>query len=459
MNIFKSIVNFSKKAFDSARAVAKKPFAYGAKTSGSYDLSNYKIGAGTFFAVYSNNGDVYSVVREYQQNVLAKGYEWVNVENPDEEPDEAFIDRAEAVFNYTMPFRKLKERMIRDFFVPGNNYVSLLESKNESKTRSERILGLQPIDPRTMAIVADDRGNIVKYKQKSYNKAEVIDFEPEEIAHWKNGTDPNHEIFGMSPLEPILWEARTDIQAMVRNYFFFENNAQPDAYFIMDDSVQGEDEIKKAMDDINDQFKGSTKAHKSTILKGIKDIKTLNITQKDMEFIGGRRFTTEKVCSAYGVPKVVLNYTDGVNYSTAEIQYQKFIENSVTPVDEDIVEFFNREILTRISLNGVLLSDKIAMKPREQSLESQSEVERRAMLELNAGVLTRRQYKKKTGQELQPEDESEPMFDKHIIQGGVSSVLLEDVGVDPFVDPNDPEQAQKFLDQLEGFKKKLNEKS
>ena len=39
-----------------------------------------------------------------------------------------------------------------------------------------------------------------------------------------------------------------------------------------------------------------------------------------------------------GVPRIILNYTQGVNYSNAETQYRKFIENTIRPI-EDFLEY------------------------------------------------------------------------------------------------------------------------
>lgn len=453
INFFQTLKKISRKLF--SEPVGKQSMAFGHSSyDPKTDLTGYKISADSFFTVYKNQSDVYACVREYEQNVLAAGFHWENIDDPEGTPDQKFVDKAESVLNFFEPFRNLKKRQIRDFMIAGNVYNNLV--KNKAGTD---ILGIQPFDPRTAALVTDKHGTIHKYVQSAGVGNEVVVFDPEEVAHWKNGTDPNHEAFGMSPMEPILWEARTDLAAMLQNFFFFKNNATPDVLYIMSDEIQGKEAIDEAMDNIKKQFQGVDKSHKSAILHGVKEVKTINITQKDMEFLSGRRFTTEKICACFGVPKAVLNYTDGVNYSTAEIQYIKFIENSVTPVDEDFVDFYNREIWSRVKLNGVAISDKIKMVANAQATEAQGGVEERALREYQAGALTLRQYKQKTNQEIHPDDDKNPMFDSYILHNGAGAVLLEDVGVDPILDPNNQQSAKSFLDQLNNFKKQLNDKT
>lgn len=433
---------------------SKYPLAYGkGALDPKQDLSGYKISADSFYTVYKNQADVYACVREYQQNMLAAGFYFLNAEDEEKDPDKGAVEYANSILNYFEPFSKLSKRMILDWCVAGNNYNHLVKNKLGTE-----VVGIKAFDPRTTSIVSDKHGVIHKYIQKVKFDSEAVIFDAEEVAHWKNGTDPNHEVFGMSPIEPILWEARTDIAAMLRNFFFFKNNASPDVHFILDESITGEDAIRGAAENIKNQFQGVQNSHKSAVLAGVKDIKTINISQRDMEFLGGRRFTIEKICSCYGIPKAVLNYTDSVNYSTAEIQYIKFIENTIIPAEKEFVEFFNRQIWGRIMYKGRLLSEYIKMAAVPQKTEAQGNVENRALNEYRSGALTLRQYKQKTGQELSKDDDKNPMIDQYIIHQGAGAVLLEDVGVDPFLDPNQ-DNAQKMIDVLSQFKNVSNEKS
>jgi len=43
----------------------------------------------------------------------------------------------------------------------------------------------------------------------------------------------------------------------------------------------------------------------------------------------------------FGVPRIVLNYTEGVNYSNAEMQYTKFIENTIRPYEKTLEVIIN----------------------------------------------------------------------------------------------------------------------
>lgn len=103
---------------------------------------------------------------------------------------------------------------------------------------------------------------------------------------------------------------------------------------------------------------------------GVKDIKQLANSNKDMDFIGLRGFTPEKVCAAFGVPKTILGYSDNVNYSTSDNQYRKYVENTIRPLQDLVAAFFTRLIregwqddsirFKFLDLNAFDIDDKVA---------------------------------------------------------------------------------------------------
>lgn len=70
------------------------------------------------------------------------------------------------------------------------------------------------------------------------------------------------------------------------------------------------------------------------------DVKPINANHTDMAFKEQRALTTVKVCVALGVPRSILGYIDDVNYSNGDVQYKKFIENTIRPLEERLEEIF-----------------------------------------------------------------------------------------------------------------------
>ena len=403
-------------------------------------LSGMRLSVESLFTVWRNHGDVFACVRELQQNTGSQGYIWVNKNDSNKDPNPDEVKKAEAFLNYGQTFRSLKNKTIQYQQISGNAYLHVLRAKNSARSP----LGLEFVDPRTLSVVTDQYGNIIKWMQM-YNGESLV-FEIDEICHFKQYEDPNSCVFGLSPMEPIIWETRTDLSAMIYNYAFFTNDAQPAAQYILDESTNPEEQ-QAIVEGIRSQLQGPENHNKSIVMAGVKEIKTLQFSQKDMEFMTLRKFTTEKICAAYGVPKSVLNYTDGVNYSNGENQSQKFWEGTITPLQDLFAEFLNKYVLPKAGINQI----KIEFISKTFNDEQWAEASSRA--DQTQGVMTLNEVREKRG--LAPMDPKQhgEYVDKPLLLNGAGVKPIEDVGIDIYPDGApailNNDQASKEIERIE----------
>jgi len=385
--------------------------------------TEYKISLHSLFGIYRNNSDVRNCVREIKNNVGKSGYKYIDATDPEAEVKPSTKDEIWGVFNSQesthKTFKDLIDRTVRDLKIAGNAYW--LKLKNDQGV----VLGFQPIDPRTMAIVANDSGHVFLFVQKVLGH-EALEFLPDDVIHFKGEDDPLNEVFGLGELEPVIWEARTDNSAMIANFKFFENNAIPSALYILDEKIPTE-KLRAKFDEIKKHFGSASNYKKVGAIVGVKDIKTINMSQKDMDFLAGRTFSTKKICASFGVPVFLLGDTDKVNNNNGEELEKNFMEKTIIPLEQRIETTINSQFMfPEYGAIGLVFNAHVFSNARE--------LEERAMNLYKGGMKTLRQAKKMIGDEITDEDEQEENFDKYIIQNGASSVLLEDVGVDPELD-------------------------
>ena len=435
--------NFEVNFTNRNEGVDHRPMVYARPSSGlqTFGMDGYKLDYNALFTIYRNSADVFGCVREWQQNVGSAGTQFVDPHDTEAEVSPVLVKELLLIFNYWMPFPQLKRRIVRDLGVCDNAFVHI--TKNTAGTK---VLGLQPIDPRTMSIVSDAYGTILKYIQRVRPESDPVNFDPEEILHFHLNNDPNHELFGISPMETIVWEARTDLSAMFSNLAFFRNDAQPAVQYVLDESLSLEEQ-KAAVAMINDSFKGAANRHKAAVMAGVKEVKVLSVSQKDMEFLEGRKFTTDKVCAAYGVPKFMLGYTETVNNNNGTELTRNFHEGTVKPIEESIEEVINQDFFARLGI-----SEAVNFRFREKDFESQQSREERALNMLREGALSLRQFKMKLGMEITPEDEANPNFDAYIIHQGGAAVILEDVGAGALMPDDETSPVNSLVNQLERLK-------
>jgi HK97 family phage portal protein len=365
-----------------------------------------------FFMAYERNSDVRACVRERADGAAAFGYRFYDRTDKEEDAPENVKMQMEELINPNRPlksFRQIKKRIVRDLSICGNAYCYL--RRNLENTR---IVGLDPIHPITMSIVSDSHGNVLAYVQRA--GMNVRTYDPAEIIHFQNGEDTSNEVFGESPLMGVDVDIKADIEAARTNFNTLENDALPAAHFILRDDMSAE-QIQVAMERIKEAFGGENKG-KSGVLPDVKDIKIYERDFSKLQFLDMRKFTTDKVCAALGVPKFKIGYTEMVNNNNGEELTKNFYNDTIRPIDDYLEEVYTLDFFPRVG------GERWGLEINPQLLGS--DLEERALKEFTSGALTLRQYKLKTGQKITPEDEANPNIDAHIIQGG-SNQLLEDV--------------------------------
>jgi phage portal protein BeeE len=270
--------------------------------------------------------------------------------------------------------------------------------------------------------------NIQKFKQVIPWKTDIW-FDRDEIAYFQLEEDPNNTYNWLPLLEWIIWESLSDLEASKSNFYFFKNNWVPNAIFMLDDEDYSEEEIEMASSKIKGDLTWSENAHKFIISNWIKDVKTLWLSNKDLEFINLRKLTTEKVCAVFWVPKSILWYIDVVNYSNAEQLSETFIENTVNP-NAVFLEYVINAIYNKF-ISTDLFSQWYKIKLDSETLSKRESIETGQREDMKLWILTINEIRKERGLEEYKDEEA----NKPLIPKGFS--LLEDLTVDANIDFNE----------------------
>ena len=255
-----------------------------------------------------------------------------------------------------------------------------------------------------------------KGRQKPYTR--------DEIAFYKFENDTDNENEGMGLLEWIIRDALSDLESSKRNYYFFENDATPGGMLLLNDDMWVE-EMKIAKDLFEEQYKGSKNAHKTMVVWGAKDYKTISMTHKDMEFISQRKLTTDKVSSAFWVPKSILWYVENVNYSNGKEQKLEFVDGTVRPY-ERFYEYIINSLLQKFDNK----TDYGTVKCDGETLDDRELIEKAQREDLQLGIQTLNEIRKERWLEEYDDDNA----DKPLMRQWI--MLLEDIILDPILNNN-----------------------
>lgn len=403
----------SKKEAPNAPTITTKRF--GASVSG---IGSNRFDFNMFFQMWRKQPDIYACIREWANFTGKQGYRFINKNDPEQDPNPAAVENMNAVMNFREPFRMLLRGIVEDLGRCDNAFVTIL--KNEAG----QIIGLQKADPRTVSIISDDSGNVFFYVQRSLTSGETRVWNENEMIHFRFSVDPDNELWGMSPMRSIFLEAQTDLEAQNMNFGILKNQGTPTVQYIIDPELTT-DQKKEVVEQLKKEFGGSGNAGKSGVIDGIIEIKVTGLSPKEMEYLLGRKFSTDKICAAYDVPTFLLGYTDKVNNNNGTELTQNFYDGTIQPMEEAIADFINRRLIQVTQYSDILTFE---FKPQ---VYNQNKIIDTALKEVDSGTISRRQYKMKTGQDIEESDEQQENFDKLVLGKGASAVLLEDVGIDP----------------------------
>jgi len=164
--------------------------------------------------------------------------------------------------------------------------------------------------------------------------------------------NPYHKIRGLAPLDAARLTMESDLNARVYNRNFFRNDGTPNIAFITKDGSQLTDaQFKRLQHELLESRRGVDKAHENIILENM-DVKQVGLSQKDIEFISQRKFTTEEICMIYHTPKSIVSVYEDTNYATAQIAEQQWWTDELIPHMTRIEDKFNKELLGPLGYVG-----------------------------------------------------------------------------------------------------------
>lgn len=281
------------------------------------------------YSIYKKNTDCRRATSLIGKNVWLAWYYFAKGEDVIE-PKEY-----QDILDYSN-FRNLITSIVRDVLVSWNAYIVKL--RNESW----KLIWLETVDPRTIRVRATPTGEITGYEQNINGKV-VYRYEASDVVNCFDESDPDNQLFWLSVLESLLYETLADQESAISNYYYFKNNAMPSRLLIAKEWAS-QTELETTVDSLRKNFAGWKNKHKIGIVQGIEKIEQIQDSMADMQFLALRTFTTERVCVAFDVPKIILWYTDGVNYSNHEWQYKKFIQNTITGRENNLSEWITEAL-------------------------------------------------------------------------------------------------------------------
>ena len=239
-----------------------------------------------------------------------------------------------------------------------------------------------PLRPDRVSILPDRQQYIRGFVYQG--RSGPVAYTPEEII-WIRYFNPLEEYAGLSPIAPARLSVDMGTDGMRFNRNFLRNSAQPDFVLLTNEDMT-DAEIENFYSRWETRYKGPGNAHRPAIANFIRDIKTLGISHREMDFMQGLRWSLEEVSRTYGVPKPLLSDFERATFANVNAAERIFWRNTMVPELKFLQEQLTRMLLPRIGYPDLSLEFDLSAIEALQEDENRR-VQREVQL-LDRGVVT-----------------------------------------------------------------------
>jgi HK97 family phage portal protein len=196
-----------------------------------------------------------------------------------------------------------------------------------------------------------DRIKIVPNRHYEYEiDGKVYNIPLEDIGHIKF-PNPTDDHYGLSPLQPLARIVNLDLDATDFTRTFYRNAGVPSGLLKLKRKITNKDEANRIRTAWRSQFQGVRNWHRIAILDDDASYEKMGSGLNDMEIDNIRDLSESRICSALGVPPILVGAKVGLKtatYSNYAQAKESFWEETLLPLYRRIEDSLNRIIIPEI---------------------------------------------------------------------------------------------------------------
>jgi HK97 family phage portal protein len=186
----------------------------------------------------------------------------------------------------------------------------------------------------------------------------------------------------MGCLEASIMAHQLNREQQNYNIALNKNMGVPSLIATFKDTTVGDGSLKKVRNMLNKTLQGVDKAGRSFVTTGDMDIKVVGLSQREMSFLEGQKWTRLEICDAYGVPLALVD-TENVNRANAEAANYQFEAFTIKPRLQKIADKINSQIIPHYDEPRIFVAF-------DENVPEDAAFELRRTIELFGGSVTKR---------------------------------------------------------------------
>lgn len=263
------------------------------------DCGKVRIDKKTMYRVYKNNKMAFAYAKKIEQMVAAKGIEVVDYEGRLVEWREDVVKNLQKFIGKKHEFASFRQKFFAQHFCSGN--VLWVPSMINGGGFLVKWGKFKILDTRGITKKTDKYGEKMEYiyttggSNAKYNDMQIIDF--------VTNLDVDNSKKGVSIYESVVMDAIMQHESSRTQMYFFKNDQRPNMFIMLNPEMfqWSKGAQKKAeFDDIRKKkYEWPSNSWKSKSSYLIKDIKTLDVSNVDLDLINLRKSNDEAISVVY----------------------------------------------------------------------------------------------------------------------------------------------------------------
>lgn len=359
------------------RKVKKKMFSFFTSTINggtedfydAFNLNSFKESLYLFIGV--------SMIRETVSSIPLEMYRIKNSDGDVEEiHEDPLLDLIERP-NYRQTQKEFWKLAISYYLLAGETFWYFEREGGENSVPTFMV-NMRP--DHVEVIFSQDRKTVVGY-EFTQSDGNIIKLPVEEVLHIKN-IDPTNPSRGVGVIRPASKRIVTEREASEYQASVFQNQGRPDIAVFTDMDLNDEEaeEARERWDRIYGKDKGSGAGFFG---HNVKDIKLLNVSPKEMDFIKSQSFLRDDILAALRIPKSMIT-SDDVNLANAKTGRVIYLKEACEPVLDSFLDVINNRWFTgKTDEDKFLTYESEVIEERELLLKEATRLKRSGIISRN----------------------------------------------------------------------------
>lgn len=310
---------------------------------------------------YKNCETVYSCINRIAKSISAMSFKLFRVtEDTEEELRKHILLELFKAPNPEMGGKTFIENLVGYWLISGNAYLYLY--LGESKNYAEMYL-LRPDRVRVKKSKGEDE---IIYIYSVGGRGKV--YTQEEVLHIKF-FNPLNDLYGLSPISVCAQSVDIVNLGLDWNRQLLLNESRPSGVIFLQGILTPEqrEELRRQF---MEKYTGIKNIGKPIVIEGGEgmDWKQISLSPKDMDWLQSDKASTLKICSVFGVPPELIGMQEQKTYSNFQEARLDFVEHTIIPLMEILVEEFNRWLVKKFD-NDLELRINYEKTPGYQAIQ------------------------------------------------------------------------------------------